>query len=364
MMIPPICDERDPATQVFVCPLCCDLILKAPTITPCQHLFCRTCIESALARQPECPIDRRRLRVSQLSDVSGPLKQIWQATKVHCPKCTTWEGTLERYEAHITDCKDKLSDEQVKELQKTLENTKRENESLKSELMIAKEQLGTSKSENDLLRKQWEKAKRKIKGLLKAERDKEAASAMPATSGALQPKEDHKPASVPTNRRATEPTMNRATRGPFSEPITSPRRAAASGVPTTMPGSLISARLSTAAAPNAYIGEASPSPPLNNVAESTTRSAVVAESSTTEAATSTATRVASIRATEATTSSSTATPATLTSTPPSASATWTGTTQRATASSSSSTPMPSLHGRRIVRARRPILAAVPASTAS
>ena len=44
----------------MLCPVCGTVPMgdDEPLQLPCQHLFCRGCIERALIRKPECPVDR------------------------------------------------------------------------------------------------------------------------------------------------------------------------------------------------------------------------------------------------------------------------------------------------------------------
>jgi Zinc finger, C3HC4 type (RING finger) len=141
LIIPhPVYQEDDPFTQVFVCPLCCDLAVQDPSITHCQHIFCRECIASALNRQAVCPIDRGSLRLNQVSPISGPLKQIWQSIKVKCPKCTVWSGPLETYESHVKNCR-QWDEEQIKKLQDEVASANRVNRMLTKDLSTVQETL-------------------------------------------------------------------------------------------------------------------------------------------------------------------------------------------------------------------------------
>jgi Zinc finger, C3HC4 type (RING finger) len=146
----PVYNENDPITEVFVCPLCCDLAFKDPSITHCGHIFCRDCIATALNRQAVCPIDRGSLRMSQVSPISGPLKQVWQSIKVKCPKCTVWSGPLETYESHVKSCQ-QWDEEQIKTLQDEVASANRVNQMLTKDLATVKETLKQKKQSE----KEW-----------------------------------------------------------------------------------------------------------------------------------------------------------------------------------------------------------------
>ncbi|KAI6135693.1 SNF2 family N-terminal domain-containing protein [Pisolithus croceorrhizus] len=47
------------------CPICFG-ILTDPRITPCAHAFCFVCISEVIARDPKCPMDRRRISTGEL----------------------------------------------------------------------------------------------------------------------------------------------------------------------------------------------------------------------------------------------------------------------------------------------------------
>jgi Zinc finger, C3HC4 type (RING finger) len=133
----PIYNEGDPTTQIFVCPLCCDLAIRDPAITHCQHIFCRECIATALNQNSQCPMDRGSLRMSQVSPLTGPLKQIYLSLNVQCPICNLWSGPLESYESHVRMCRQ--YEEQINKLQDELACTACSNRDLTSQLSLAKE---------------------------------------------------------------------------------------------------------------------------------------------------------------------------------------------------------------------------------
>lgn len=58
------------------CPICFG-ILTDPRITPCAHAFCFACISEVLARDPKCPMDRRRISARELVE-PPPLIELTQ----------------------------------------------------------------------------------------------------------------------------------------------------------------------------------------------------------------------------------------------------------------------------------------------
>jgi hypothetical protein len=96
---PPIwLNGEGPTERVLTCNICCEIPFD-PVVTPCDHIFCRTCIHLSLRRRSCCPNDRASLRSSQLRNLDGPLQRIWSDTPVKCPECQIWTGTLQCYQA-------------------------------------------------------------------------------------------------------------------------------------------------------------------------------------------------------------------------------------------------------------------------
>ena len=85
------------------CSICCDVSFN-PVITPCQHVFCRECIESSLRSSFTCPNDRRALNQNSLQAISGLHEYIYNRTLVQCPRCDKWTGQLQQYKVHIPTC--------------------------------------------------------------------------------------------------------------------------------------------------------------------------------------------------------------------------------------------------------------------
>jgi Zinc finger, C3HC4 type (RING finger) len=74
-------------------------------MTPCDHVFCRSCISQALEHKRECPNDRQELHAYQLQPLSGILRRIWEQVGVQCPnQGCAWTGTAGNYENHGAAC--------------------------------------------------------------------------------------------------------------------------------------------------------------------------------------------------------------------------------------------------------------------
>jgi Zinc finger, C3HC4 type (RING finger) len=93
--------ETDSAQDILTCSLCHELAIDEPVMTPCDHVFCRSCISQALEHKRECPNDRQELHVYQLQPLSGISRRIWEQVGVKCPnQGCAWTGTAGNYANH------------------------------------------------------------------------------------------------------------------------------------------------------------------------------------------------------------------------------------------------------------------------
>uniref|UniRef100_A0A7S3ZAA5 RING-type domain-containing protein n=1 Tax=Lotharella globosa TaxID=91324 RepID=A0A7S3ZAA5_9EUKA len=95
--------------EPLVCSICLGVV-HTPVVTPCHHVFCRSCIVPALRESERCPIDRRSLNENQLKALSSAnpiLSRIWGKLKVKCrshAKGCAWTGELSAADTHATRC--------------------------------------------------------------------------------------------------------------------------------------------------------------------------------------------------------------------------------------------------------------------
>lgn len=95
--------DQDVDDHPLHCSICCDVSFN-PVITPCEHVFCRDCIENGLQSSLSCPNDRRPLNQNSLKNISGLHEYIYNRTLVQCPKCEKWTGQFQQYKVHLTTC--------------------------------------------------------------------------------------------------------------------------------------------------------------------------------------------------------------------------------------------------------------------
>ena len=83
------------------------MVPTEPRITPCNHLFCETCIRQALSDKYLCPIDRQPCSPHQLRSLDGLLSRVWGGIQVKCgyhENGCAWRGSIADYSAHTENC--------------------------------------------------------------------------------------------------------------------------------------------------------------------------------------------------------------------------------------------------------------------
>lgn len=87
----------------------CQNVLLDPVLTPCNHLFCRLCLEKALLLQPRCPLDRKCLFPDELRSVEESIpwfhRLLFQPLQVNCPMYAeqgcAWVGPYPSMQQHL-----------------------------------------------------------------------------------------------------------------------------------------------------------------------------------------------------------------------------------------------------------------------
>eukprot|EP00985_Skeletonema_marinoi_P033561 scaffold41608_cov204-Skeletonema_marinoi.AAC.2 len=98
----PVALHQENVPDDLICSICMT-VPSEPLITPCDHLFCRTCIHQALSDRNICPIDRRPCTVGRLRQLDGILSRIWSGIQVKCgghDSGCAWRGSIADYSSH------------------------------------------------------------------------------------------------------------------------------------------------------------------------------------------------------------------------------------------------------------------------
>uniref|UniRef100_A0A6T9QBD0 RING-type E3 ubiquitin transferase n=1 Tax=Alexandrium catenella TaxID=2925 RepID=A0A6T9QBD0_ALECA len=84
----------------------CSEVYEDPVFSsgrPCQHVFCRTCLEKALQRQPRCPSCRAEVVPSRLQP-HLVMRSLLDELHVHCGIGCGWTGRQDARPAHMLAC--------------------------------------------------------------------------------------------------------------------------------------------------------------------------------------------------------------------------------------------------------------------
>lgn len=97
--------ESPPDPDLVCC--ICQCVLDKPLQSPCQHVFCKVCIETWLTNRKNCPNCRKSLRISKLKPVIPIVRNMINRLIIRCDNYSHGciEGIkLEYYDAHVKQC--------------------------------------------------------------------------------------------------------------------------------------------------------------------------------------------------------------------------------------------------------------------
>lgn len=92
-------------SQTLRCPICTD-VYESPVFSsgwPCQHVFCRPCIDAALGRTSECPICRQSMTPGSLRP-HPVVQSLLDEMHVRCRSGCGWTGRQDALSAHMVQC--------------------------------------------------------------------------------------------------------------------------------------------------------------------------------------------------------------------------------------------------------------------
>ncbi|PIK41107.1 putative dentin sialophosphoprotein [Apostichopus japonicus] len=74
--------ESPPDPDLVCC--ICQCVLDKPLQSPCQHVFCKVCIETWLTNRKNCPNCRKSLRISKLKPVIPIVRNMINRLIIRC----------------------------------------------------------------------------------------------------------------------------------------------------------------------------------------------------------------------------------------------------------------------------------------
>lgn len=132
---PTLARPNDGSFNDLICAVCYEIPLD-PVITPCDHVFCQSCISAYVTLQKECPVDKVFLESDKIKPLDGILSRIWSNIAVKCPnEWCSWNGQVGNFRSHIKRChRNPRRGQYVDEIRKIKENFKNEKERLMDEI--------------------------------------------------------------------------------------------------------------------------------------------------------------------------------------------------------------------------------------
>lgn len=105
-------------SEALKCPVCFDLF-DDPVFcggSPCQHVFCRVCVEQALAQAQQCPTCRAEVCTADLRS-HQLINNLLDEVSVRCAKSCGWTGRRDSQKAHAAQCPLSLLEKALDELE-------------------------------------------------------------------------------------------------------------------------------------------------------------------------------------------------------------------------------------------------------
>ena len=146
----PIALRPEEVPDDLICSICYTIPVD-PVLTPCEHIFCRECINQALNVSRQCPIDREACTTRDLQQPTGCLRRIWSNVQVKCGNSgedgCAWTGAIGDYANHAEQCNNNNNNNNrngnLSQLREELESVKRENRQLAETNQSLNEQLAS-----------------------------------------------------------------------------------------------------------------------------------------------------------------------------------------------------------------------------
>ena len=77
----------DRVDEELMCCICTDVLEEAVQLSPCQHLYCRSCLVSWLSVKAKCPVDGQRVHHNNMTAVPRSIQNMLSKLSVRCDRC-------------------------------------------------------------------------------------------------------------------------------------------------------------------------------------------------------------------------------------------------------------------------------------
>jgi hypothetical protein len=131
--------KPDNVPNDVICSICMNVPTQ-PVLTPCDHMFCKGCLQQAVQRQPCCPIDRKPCTDGDIVPlrVGSFPHRIWSAVEVKCEaEACPWSGSIADFEEHCRNCEVQKATKSSRHQLRVLEAENKKNRIKIIELQIA-----------------------------------------------------------------------------------------------------------------------------------------------------------------------------------------------------------------------------------
>ncbi|XP_063702053.1 E3 ubiquitin-protein ligase NRDP1 [Culicoides brevitarsis] len=91
----------------LICTICSGVLQDPMQATPCEHAFCRVCLDAWMQRQPTCPVDRNPISSVNLRTVPRILRNLLARLNIKCdnePYGCSAILKLELLATHVQEC--------------------------------------------------------------------------------------------------------------------------------------------------------------------------------------------------------------------------------------------------------------------
>lgn len=92
-------------SETLKCPVCFE-VFDDPVFCggrPCQHVFCRICVETALENSEHCPSCRGEMQLDDLQQ-HQVIRSLLDEVPVRCKRACGWTGRRDALAAHADEC--------------------------------------------------------------------------------------------------------------------------------------------------------------------------------------------------------------------------------------------------------------------
>mmetsp|Transcript_23697 Transcript_23697/g.51806 ORF Transcript_23697/g.51806 Transcript_23697/m.51806 type:complete len:299 (-) Transcript_23697:689-1585(-) len=142
--------ESHASSDSLTCPICYDTF-QDPVFAcgaPCQHVFCKTCIETALQASPKCPVCRATMPKQNLKPHQFIRNMLDDTSR--CRFGCGWTGRRADRARHLESCPRAENQKELEEVQKELKVRREKKDAIEAKKAELRRQLEELNKEGEL----------------------------------------------------------------------------------------------------------------------------------------------------------------------------------------------------------------------